>query len=149
MVHARNGETHANGAEGARAAEQERATVRAFFDSLGGQGDPDRLLAADVSFTAMETGEVTHGREAVAHLLAYLHREAFAAAPEVKTLNATPGRVVVVADFAGRHIGEFAGVAPTGREVRVPYVATCEVVGEEIVAIRAYLPLDALLQQLR
>ena len=121
----------------------------AFLDSLGEPGAPERLLASDVSFTAMETGEVTRGREAVTRLLAYLHREAFAARPKVRTLNATPGRVVVEADFVGHHAGEFAGIAPTGRAVRVPYVATCEVAGAEIVAIGAYLPLDAVLRQLR
>ena len=41
----------------------------------------ERTLIDDVALTIIETGEVTRGRAAVAALLAYLHRSAFAAPP--------------------------------------------------------------------
>jgi predicted ester cyclase len=31
------------------------------------------------------------------------------------------GKAAIEADFAGTHVGEFAGIQPTGRMVRVPY----------------------------
>lgn len=124
-------------------------TIVAYAAALAGSGDPMRFLAPDVTFTAMETGEVTRGLEAVAMLLDHLHRQAFTAAPILRTLVAIPGLAMVEADFVGTHVGEFAGVAATGRSVRVPFAAAFDLVDGFIVAVRAYLPLDALLRQVR
>ncbi len=134
----------------AMSSERTQATVAAFLAALGeGGGEPARFLAEGATFTAMETGEVTRGREAVAALLALLWQQAFAATPIVRTLVVTPERVMAEAQFVGLHVGEFAGVLPTGRAVSVPYAAAFDVADDTITAIRAYLPLDALLRQIR
>ena len=125
------------------------ATVNAHLDALCGTGDCGAVLADDVVLTIMETGEVTRGRAAVAALLAYLHRSAFAAPPAVATLVAGTNRAMVEAEFAGRHTAEFAGVSPTGRTVRLPYAAAYDLGVDAITAVRLYLPLDALARQLR
>jgi predicted ester cyclase len=43
-------------------------------------------------------------------------------------------------DFAGTHIGEFAGIVPAGRAVRVPYSVVYDLRGGQISALRIYSP---------
>ncbi len=126
-----------------------RAAMTALFAALSGRGELARCFAPDVTLTTMETGEVVSGRDAVASLLDAVYRVAFNAAPVVRSLVAIPGLAMAEADFCGIHVGEFAGVAPTGREVNVAHVIACTVAGRTITAIRIYLPLDALSRQLR
>jgi predicted ester cyclase len=47
-------------------------------------------------------------------------------------------RAALEADFVGRHIGEFAGVAATGRDLRVPYSVVYDLGGGRIKALRIY-----------
>ena len=125
------------------------ATVNTHLDALCGTGDCGAVLADDVVLTIMETGEVTRGRIAVAALLAYLHRSAFAAPPAVAAVVAGTERAMVEAEFAGQHTGEFAGIPPTGRMVRLKYAVAYDLGADTISAVRLYLPLDALVRQLR
>ena len=97
----------------------------------------------------METGEVIRGRTAVAALLTYLHRSAFAAPPAVATLVAGTERAMIEAEFAGQHTGEFAGIPATGRMVRLRYAVAYDLGADTISAVHLYLPLDALVRQLR
>jgi len=48
----------------------------------------------------------------------------------------------------GTHTGEFAGVAPTGRAVRVPYSVIYDLRGDQISNLRIYLPLSVLVEQI-
>ena len=57
-------------------------------------------------------------------------------------------RAAVEVDFVAKHIGEFGGIAATGREVRVPYSVVYDLEGEKIKALRIYMPTDVLLEQL-
>lgn len=123
--------------------------VRAHLDALCGAGDCGAALSDDVALTIMGTGEVTRGRAAVAALLDYLHRSAFTAPPAVATLVAGTDRAMIEAEFAGRHTGEFAGIAPTGRAVRLPYVVAYDLDADTIRAMRLYFPTDMLVRQLR
>jgi predicted ester cyclase len=126
-----------------------RAMVIAHLAAIQGGGDCGAVLADDVALTIMETGEVTRGRDAVAALLAYLHRSAFAAPPAVVTLVTEREHVMLEATFAGEHTGEFAGIAATRRPVRLHYAVAYDLGVDTISAVRLYLPLDALVRQLR
>lgn len=126
-----------------------RAAMTALFAALAGRGDLAPCFAPNVTLTTMETGEEVSGRDAVATLLDTLYRVSFDASPVVRSLVAMPGLTMAEADFCGTHVGEFAGVAATGRQVRVASVIACAVSGQAITALRIYLPLDALFRQLR
>ena len=58
------------------------------------------------------------------------------------------GQAAAEFDFVGEHVGEFGGIAATGREVRVPYSVVYDLQGEKIAAVRIYLSMDLLMQQL-
>jgi SnoaL-like polyketide cyclase. len=47
------------------------------------------------------------------------------------------------------HVGDFAGVAPTGAGVRLPYSVVYDVSDGKIDQLRAYFPIMALVQQLK
>ena len=132
-----------------QAAARAWATVNAHLEALCGAGDCGTALTAEVALTIMETGEVTRGRAAVAALLAYLHRSAFAAPPVVTTLVAGTERAMIEAEFTGLHTGEFAGIPPTGRMVRLAYAVAYDLGTDMISEMRLYFPLDTLVRQLR
>ncbi len=73
---------------------------------------------------------------------------AFEASPELKNMIVSEGQAVGEFDFVGKHVGEFGGMAATGREVRVPYCMVYELEGEKIGALRGYMPMDVLMRQL-
>ena len=57
-------------------------------------------------------------------------------------------RGALEAIFAARHVGEFAGIPPTGREVRVPYSVHYELTDGHISALRVYGLVQGLLAAL-
>jgi predicted ester cyclase len=130
-------------------ADRSWATVTAHLVALGGCGDCGAELTDDVSLTIMETGEVIHGRTAVAALLTYLHHSAFTAPPAVMNLVAGAECAMIEAEFVGDHTAEFAGILPTGRRVRLSYAVAYDLGVDTIRAVRLYLSLDALVRQLR
>ena len=131
------------------AVERTRRTMDAYLDALRTGGDYGRFLSEGVEFTLVDTGETTHGREAVVNLIDYLHQVAFAATPEFAPPVVATDRAMLEAVFVATHTGEFAGVAPTHRSVRVPYTVAYDLAGDKITALRVYLPMDALVRQLR
>lgn len=131
------------------AARRSRAAVTAHLDALVGSGNGGVALANAVTLAIMETGEVTHGRAAVAGLLSYLHCTAFAAPPIITMLVAGANHAMVEAEFAGPHQEEFAGIPPSGRSVRVSYAVAYDLHVDTITAVRLYLSLDELVRQLR
>ncbi|MGH2600044.1 MAG: ester cyclase, partial [Dehalococcoidia bacterium] len=79
----------------------------------------------------------------------FIHTRAFAAGMELEALVVDEGRAMIEAIFAGVHTGEFGGLAPTGRAVRVQYAVAFDLAGDAITALRVYLPLEALARQVR
>ena len=126
-----------------------REAVAACLRQLDAGQLPVDLLAEKITLTAMETGEVTHGRDAVAAMMDLLYRQAFVARSRLRNLVVDGNCVVIEAEFVGIHVGSFAGVSPRRHQVRVAFVAACDLDGHTISAIRVYLPLDALVRQIR
>src|ERR1044071_3900625 len=76
------------------------------------------MMADDVVFTNMGTGEEHHGIEGVRAMLQYVYHTAFDAHAETRNMIFADGKAVLEANFVGRHIGEFAGGAATGSGLR-------------------------------
>jgi predicted ester cyclase len=126
----------------------ERQVMQDYLDALVKRGDYPALLTEDVVATFEGTDQRADGREAAGGLIRYVHEIAFDARPELKNLLVDDGKAAIEADFAGIHIGEFAGIQPTGKEVRVPYSVVYDIRGDKISALRIYFPMALLIEQL-
>ncbi|HUS17184.1 MAG TPA: ester cyclase [Chloroflexia bacterium] len=119
-----------------------QATLTRYFE-----GHDVTALAHNAVFTIMGTGQQHHGREAVQGMLTYFYRVAFQADVETTNLVVAPGQAVLEAFFVGTHTGEFAGVPPTGKQVRVPLCIVYDLARDQIVRGRVYFETPVFLQQ--
>lgn len=106
------------------------------------------MMADDVVFTAMGTGEEHHGPEGVRRMLHHIYHVAFDARAELRTLVCEESHAVLEAILVGRHIGEFAGVPATNRDVRVPLCVVYDIRNDSIHRGRVYFEIPALMEQL-
>jgi steroid delta-isomerase-like uncharacterized protein len=106
------------------------------------------VMAADVVFTNMATGEEHRGPEGVRAMLEFVYHTAFDAHAETRNMIFSDANAVLEADFVGRHIGEFAGVAATHKDVRVPLCVVYDLENDKIKRGRVYFEVPALLKQL-
>jgi len=106
------------------------------------------MLADDVVFTVMGTGQEHRGKEGVLGLLHYFYHIAFDARAETKNLVFADQQAVGEWDFVGKHIGEFAGIPATNKDVRVPLCVVYDLENDKIKRGRVYFEMPALLQQL-
>jgi len=126
----------------------ERQVMQDYLDALVKRADFPRYFTEDVVATFEGTDQRAEGRDAAAQLIRYVHENAFDAQAEVKNLLADDGKAAIEADFVGTHTGEFAGIQPTGRTVRVPYSVVYDLRGDHISAVRIYFPMSTLTEQL-
>lgn len=127
-----------------------RDTVDAYFEALLSGGDFSRFLTDDVVFELVGTGQRVEGRAAVRDFIDYAHHGAFDSTIDIvaNSVDADGRRGAVELVFHGPHIGEFAGLAPTGREVSVPYSVHYDLTDHGISAIRVYALAQALVAAL-
>ena len=123
-------------------------TIDSYLNALLNGGDLGQFFTDDVHWTTMETGEEIQGREAVRDLIISLHKELFDGKPEVRNVAIADGLAALEADFVGVHTGEFAGIAPTGAAIRVPYCVFYDVGEAGITALRAYMPVRQMVAEL-
>ncbi len=123
-------------------------TMRSYMEALLARGDFADYFTDDVTWTTIGSGQTMQGRQTVRDFLIWMHTQAFDAHPKVKTLVIGDGKAALEADFVGTHTGEFLGMAATGKSVQVPYCVIYDLRGDKIVALRAYIPMDLLVQQL-
>jgi steroid delta-isomerase-like uncharacterized protein len=125
--------------------ESTRKAVRKYWDS--GHSDVS-MMAADVVFTVMATGEKSQGPEAVLGLLNYFYHGAFDARGDIRNEIIAAGKAIWEGYFVGRHIGEFAGIPATGRDVNVPLCVVYDLENGHIKRARIYLEMPVLMAQL-
>ncbi len=106
------------------------------------------LMAEDVVFTIMATGQEHRGREGVAGMLAYFYHVAFEATASIEVFLCDEKKAVVETAFIGKHVGDFAGIYATGKDVRVPLCVVYDLVNNQIKRSRVYFEIPALMQQL-
>ena len=107
-----------------------------------------KYVAEDAVFKNMGTGEETKGREAIAGMLQYIYHIAFDARAEVINMVITEDKAVLEGSFKGKHVGEFAGLAATNKEVDVPLCVSYDLENGLIKYARIYMLSDVLMQHL-
>jgi steroid delta-isomerase-like uncharacterized protein len=128
--------------------ERTQAIMDAYLKALVARGAYETFLAENVTFTLMGADQEVRGRAEVGQFIRYLHEQAFDAEPVVKRVLAGDGAAVLEADFVGTQIAPLNGVPSQGATVDVPYAVYYELDGDQITALRAYLPMDALMRQI-
>lgn len=126
----------------------ERQVMQDYLDALVKRADFPAYFTDDVVATFEGTDQRADGRDAASQLIRYVHEGAFDAQMELRNLLTEPGKAAIEADFVGTHTGEFAGIPPTGRAVRVPYSVVYDLAGDRISALRIYFPMTLLIDQL-
>jgi steroid delta-isomerase-like uncharacterized protein len=106
------------------------------------------MLADDVEFTIMATGEKQYGPAAVLQMMDYFYRVAFDATADPKNVVFADEHAVFEGDFVGKHIGEFAGIPATEKDVRVPLCVIYDIDNNQIKRGRVYFEMPALFEQL-
>jgi hypothetical protein len=96
-----------------------RETMTRYFESAHSDVS---MMAEDVVFTVMATGQEHKGPDGVLAMLNYFYHIAFDATAETRLSLFGESNAMVEPDFVGKHIGEFAGVPATHRDVRVQFV---------------------------
>ena len=110
-------------------------------------GDHGEAVAGDAVFTDVASGQQWSGREAVAGMLRFFYEETFDANFVPERTYIADGEAAVEGRFVGKHIGEFAGVAGTGKEVDVPLAVFYTVEDRGITEGRVWFMLSSFLQQ--
>ena len=123
--------------------QETQKNFKAYFESHDVQ-----YVAEDAVFINMGTGEETRGREAIGAMLHYIYHVAFDAHAETISYFVTEERAVLEGYFTGTHIGEFAGIPATNREVKVPLCVTYELENGFIKSGRVYMLGDVMMRQL-
>jgi predicted ester cyclase len=105
------------------------------------------MMADGVMFTMLATGESYRGPEAVQQMLHYIYHVAFDAQARPRNTLVFDGHALWEGHFVGKHIGEFAGVPSTGKEVCVPLCVVYDLEADKIAKARIYFEVPVLLEQ--
>jgi predicted ester cyclase len=122
---------------------QVKKNILAYF-----QNHDLAYVADDAVFTNLNTGEIHKGKAEVGAMLHYMYNVAFNAKAEIVNTIVAEDKAVVEAYFKGRHIGEFAGIKATHKEIDVPLTVSYELKNGLIKKARIYLLTDVLFNQL-
>jgi steroid delta-isomerase-like uncharacterized protein len=125
--------------------ETTRQTMQRYFSA---EDDQLTMLAEDVVFTIMATGEQYHGRDGIAGMLNSLYQVAFNADAVMRGLIFGESSAVWEGDFVGKHVGLFAGIPATNKDVRVPLCVFYELEQDQIKRARVYFEMPVLFQQI-
>ena len=124
------------------------STREVMMRYFGSEHSDVGMMADDVVFTSMATGEEYRTPEGVMGMLNYFYHIAFDATAETTNTIFADGQAVIEGYFVGKHIGNFAGVPATNKDVRVPICVVYDLENDQITQGRIYLEIPALMQQL-
>lgn len=125
--------------------ETTKETMQRYFNSAHSDVS---TLAEDVVFTVMATGQEHRGHEGVLGMLNYFYHVAFNATANERVMLFGEHNALWEGEFVGKHIGEFAGIPATGKDVRVPLSVVYDLENGKITRGRVYFEMPALFQQL-
>lgn len=107
-----------------------------------------KYVAEDAVFRDLGTGEVYRGKAEIGAMLHYIYHVAFEAKSEVVNYIVTEDKALVEGVFRGTHIGEFAGIPPTQKQVNVPLAVSYDLKDGLVQEARIYMLDHLLMQQL-
>lgn len=122
---------------------QTKANMDAYFKT-----HDVKYVAEDAVFINMATGERHQGRDAIAGMLHYIYHVAFDAKATINNRIITEDKAMLEGFFIGRHIGSFAGIEATQREVNVPLCVAYSLEDGLIQEARIYMQVNVLIEQL-
>lgn len=105
------------------------------------------MMADDVVFTNMATGEEFVGRDALREMLHNVYHVAFDARAEPRAVIVDESHAVLEGTIVGRHTGDFAGVPATGKDVRIPLCVAYDFRDGKISSARIYPELSPFFAQ--
>lgn len=107
-----------------------------------------KYVAEDAVFKNISTGEEYRGRTEIGAFLHYIYQVAFDAKADVKNFAVTEDKAMFDGYFKGRHIGEYAGIQATQKEVNVPLCVSYSLKNGLITEARIFLLTEIMRQQL-
>jgi steroid delta-isomerase-like uncharacterized protein len=125
--------------------ESTRNTMLKYWDT---DGVTPEVMAEDVVYTILATGEELHGLEGIKQGLQNFYRNAFQAEAVERYRMFGENSAMFEAELVGKHTGEFAGIPATGKDVRIPYCVIYDLENDKIKRARVYFELPVLLKQL-
>ena len=97
------------------------------------------MMADDVVFTFMDTGEEHHGPAGILQMLEGFYHGRFEGTTEVRNDVIGDGHAVVEGVVVGRQLQDFAGYPARGQDVRMPICVWYDVADGRITRGRVYL----------
>ena len=125
--------------------ESTRAVMERYWDA---DHSDSSMMAEVVVFTMMATGDETKTPQGVLQMLNFFYHVAFDATATVENQVIADGKAVVEGYVVGKHIGEFAGIPATGKDIRVPICVCYDVENDQIKRARIYFEMPVLFRQL-
>lgn len=120
--------------------DETRAVIESYERGQGG-------VANEAVYVDTATGETYEGRDAIADYFRHKHGEAFDTEFERTHLIVEDGQAVQAGHLVGTHVGEYAGVPATGRDVRIPLAVVYEVADGQIQRAEIHFGMYAFLRQ--
>ena len=113
------------------------------------RGHAPDLVSADAVFHDLSSGQDFAGSEAIKGMLHWFYNIAFdaRAEPKIVILDESASAAAVAGRVIGRHIGEFAGVPPTNRDINVQLCVTYRIGDDRIQEAWVYFNLPEFLRQ--
>ena len=118
--------------------ERNKAIVRSYLEAISGKEKP---RAVQDDYIAASDGEL---KEHIVFFEASFPRYAL----PIDDMIAEDDKVVAHLRFEGTHSGELLGIAPTGKDVSVPFIITYRLAGGKIVEHWMSFDRMALMEQL-
>lgn len=111
-------------------------------------GHAAEYIAEDAVFTMMVSGVEDHGHEAIFRTMKYFYGVAFEGTFEGTNMIIAEDSAVAEGYLVGKHVGEFAGIPASGKDVRVPMCIVYEIQAGHIQKARIYFQMATFLNQI-
>lgn len=125
--------------------ESTRKVIQRYVDS---KHTDMSVMADDVVFRNMATGDEARGPDGVQKMIQYIYHTAFDADAIDTKIICDDGKAVLEGTFVGKHVGEFAGIPPTGKDVSVPLAVSYDLENDRIKRARVYFETPVLFEQI-